>query len=553
MFDAALQPTGADLGRLDEANVPELTPEEAEAARLAELEAAFLMFGTKEEQPEHESWALADQPYRAVDTPPAANESAPNAVRRLPFPRIKPRLFYVESTHALRFVQAIDWLVVAAAAQFAALWGGGGGLASLSLGEAFSFIVGALCLKAGLWLTDAYHVTPATMRAEKGAGGLALGALLGLFVANFIAPDARSAAALAAVVPLAAALLAGIHAALAVWIRAAHKKGAFAETIVLVGATDSACRLAARAAKQHDARIVAVVDDRLARAPLRVCGAPVSGDIESLLAWEDLPNVDRIVIAVTPNAVARVRAMIERLRALPNRVDLLLDYPTESTNSKRVSKTTGSAAICVSGRPRNFRRALIKRTQDIVLGASLLAVFAPIMLAIAIAVKCDSRGPVFYRQRRHGFNNRIITVLKFRTMRHDPGAPMRQVCANDPRITRIGGFLRRTSLDELPQLLNVLRGNMSLVGPRPHAVGMRAADRDLSHIVAEYAHRHRVKPGITGWAQVNGSRGPVETPAAVRARVAYDLHYVTHASLWLDLKTLLMTAPALLGDRKAIR
>ena len=135
------------------------------------------------------------------------------------------------------------------------------------------------------------------------------------------------------------------------------------------------------------------------------------------------------------------------------------------------------------------------------------------MLAIAVAVKLDSRGPVLYRQRRHGFNNRVITVLKFRTMRHEPDATLQQVRKDDPRVTRIGRFLRRTSLDELPQLINVLQGEMSLVGPRPHAIGMKTAERELSHIVAEYAHRHRVKPGITGWAQVNGSRGPLETPA----------------------------------------
>jgi lipopolysaccharide/colanic/teichoic acid biosynthesis glycosyltransferase len=175
------------------------------------------------------------------------------------------------------------------------------------------------------------------------------------------------------------------------------------------------------------------------------------------------------------------------------------------------------------------------------------------MLAIAVAVKLDSSGPVLYRQRRHGFNNRVITILKFRTMRHDPGAPLRQVVQDDPRVTRIGRLLRLTSLDELPQLINVLRGEMSLVGPRPHAVGMKAAERELDDIIAEYAHRHRVKPGITGWAQINGSRGPVDTPAAVRKRVRMDLEYVSRASLWFDLQILARTAPALLGDGKATR
>jgi len=217
------------------------------------------------------------------------------------------------------------------------------------------------------------------------------------------------------------------------------------------------------------------------------------------------------------------------------------------------NRFAGSALACVSGRPHSHTRALIKRTEDLVLGALLLAVFALPMLFIAIAVKADSRGPVFYRQRRHGFNNRVITLYKFRSMRHDPDAPLQQVRANDPRITRIGRFLRRTSLDELPQLFNVLKGDMSLVGPRPHAIGMKAAERDLQDIAAEYAHRHRVKPGITGWAQVNGSRGPVETPAALRRRVRYDLEYVARASFWFDLQILARTAPVLMGDTKATR
>jgi len=139
------------------------------------------------------------------------------------------------------------------------------------------------------------------------------------------------------------------------------------------------------------------------------------------------------------------------------------------------------------------------------------------------------------------------------TMRHDPGAPLRQVCADDPRITRFGRLLRQTSLDELPQLINVVRGEMSLVGPRPHAIGMKAAERELTHIVADYAHRHRVKPGITGWAQVSGSRGPIETPEAVRRRLKLDLEYVSRASFWFDLQIMMRTAPALLGDAKATR
>ena len=184
-----------------------------------------------------------------------------------------------------------------------------------------------------------------------------------------------------------------------------------------------------------------------------------------------------------------------------------------------------------------------------------LVVAVPVMAVIALAVKLDSRGPVLFRQRRYGFNNEPITVLKFRTMRVEATDPdsVRQVQAQDPRVTRVGRFLRRTSLDELPQLFNVWAGEMSMVGPRPHAIGMKTAGEESSRLVAEYAWRHRMKPGLTGWAQINGSRGPVDTEAAVRKRVALDLDYIERQSLVLDLYVMLMTVPRLLGDGAAVR
>jgi polysaccharide biosynthesis protein PslA len=566
MSQAALQRLGADLDQAPEAEPISETARDYDAiARLAELEAAFALFGVKTEQEAVEAVAEdvpeagAETAYLNDEAPAleAANEFEPAAQpvseARATLPALAARGVRFAPAQATRLIQAIDWIVVWLAAECAARWWQGAGLLSLTVGEAAAFLAAAVSLKIGLWITGVYQIAPKHRRAEQGAGGLALGAIAGLAFASVFAPDARAAAALCAVLPVAAALLAAIHGALAIWIRAAHAKGAFSETIVLVGATEAAERLAVRAAQCGDVRIVAIVDDRLSRAPNTLGAIPVAGSIDDLLAWDSLPHVDRIVIAVTQKAETRVRAMIERLRVIPNRVDLMLDYQTESVRGRRIDRLTGSPMACVSGRPHQAGRALAKRVQDIVFGASLLIAFAPLMALIALAVKLDSPGPALYRQRRHGFNNRIITILKFRTMRNDPGAPLRQVCANDPRITRFGRFLRRTSLDELPQLFNVLSGEMSLVGPRPHAVGMRAADRDLTHIVAEYAHRHRVKPGITGWAQVNGSRGPIDTPACVRERVKLDLHYVSNASFWLDLQIMLRTAPALFGDRLKTR
>jgi lipopolysaccharide/colanic/teichoic acid biosynthesis glycosyltransferase len=162
---------------------------------------------------------------------------------------------------------------------------------------------------------------------------------------------------------------------------------------------------------------------------------------------------------------------------------------------------------------------------------------------------------VFFRQRRHGFNNEEVVVWKFRSMRHearDEGA-RRQVTTDDDRVTRVGRFIRNTSLDELPQLWNVLKGEMSMVGPRPHSPTMVTEGVESSKLVAEYAHRHRMKPGVTGWAAIHGSRGPLHTAEDVRRRIALDVEYIERQSFWLDLHIMAMTLPCLLGDRTAAR
>jgi exopolysaccharide biosynthesis polyprenyl glycosylphosphotransferase len=178
----------------------------------------------------------------------------------------------------------------------------------------------------------------------------------------------------------------------------------------------------------------------------------------------------------------------------------------------------------------------------------LLLFLAPLFLVVALAIKLDSPGPVFFRQKRYGFNNHLIGVYKFRSMRHDMRDEKAEklVTKNDPRVTRLGAFLRKTSIDELPQLINVLLGEMSIVGPRPHALSAKAADRLYEEVVAEYAARHRVKPGITGWAQVMGWRGETDTIEKIQKRVEHDLYYIENWSLGFDLKILVLTVFALL-------
>lgn len=195
------------------------------------------------------------------------------------------------------------------------------------------------------------------------------------------------------------------------------------------------------------------------------------------------------------------------------------------------------------GRGANRWELPLKRALDICVSAMVLVMLAPFLLVVALLVKLDNPGPVFFRQKRWGKDNTIITVYKFRSMMTELGDPtgVAQTVANDPRVTRVGKFLRRSNIDELPQLLNVLRGDMSLVGPRCHALGMMAAGVPYEELVPEYHLRHRVRPGITGLAQMRGLRGPTDTAYKARARVLSDLYYVENFSLLLDIKIIFGT------------
>jgi exopolysaccharide biosynthesis polyprenyl glycosylphosphotransferase len=197
---------------------------------------------------------------------------------------------------------------------------------------------------------------------------------------------------------------------------------------------------------------------------------------------------------------------------------------------------------------------VIKLAFDKIVGGAALIALSPVLLAAAIAVKLDSPGPVLFRQRRYGFNNELIEVFKFRSMRADQAdaTASRLVTRDDPRVTRVGRFIRKTSIDELPQLFNVVfKGNLSLVGPRPHAVHAKAADRQYEEVVDGYFARHRVRPGITGWAQVNGWRGETDTPEKIQQRVEHDLYYIENWSILLDLSILAITPFALFKTQNA--
>jgi len=386
--------------------------------------------------------------------------------------------------------------------------------------------------------------------------GVAAGAVVGALAAlPSVRPMQEGLEEALLALSFAALLLAPAHLIYASLLGALTRAGHFALNVVVVGATDAARGLIERNARSGDLNVLGVFDDRLSRAPTTLAGAPVLGDLDALLAWPHLPTVDRVIVAVSKASQDRTRGLIDRLRTLPNKVVLLFDMDGLGTGPSTLAQVADAPAAYVSGAPENARRVFWKRVQDIVIGLIALAVFGPLMLLVAIAIKLDSRGPVFFRQSRHGTNNEIIRVWKFRSMRVEmtDHRAERQVSAGDPRVTRVGRLIRKTSIDELPQLFNVLAGEMSLVGPRPHAVGMKTGDVESETLVLEYAHRHRIKPGMTGWAQIHGSRGPVNTAEDVAERVRYDVEYIEKANFWLDLWIMAATIPCLIGDTRAIR
>jgi len=350
-------------------------------------------------------------------------------------------------------------------------------------------------------------------------------------------------------------LIGGLHALWWGTVNQWRADGRLTPSIVIVGATKHAERLIADALRRRDLNVLGVFDDRLGRAPDAVVGVPVLGDLDALLGHRLTPYLDHIVVAVDPAARSRVGQISQKLAVLPNAVSLVVDQEGEDARDASLARLAQSPLASIDGARDPDRAAFAKRIQDLVLGGLMLIGLAPLLALIAVGVKRDSPGPIFFRQRRHGFNNEEILVWKFRTMRHEAAdaTASRQVTADDDRITRFGRILRKTSLDELPQLLNVLRGEMSLVGPRPHAVGMKTGETESARLVAEYAHRHRMKPGMTGWAAIKGSRGPLHSAVDVKRRVQLDIDYIERQSFWLDIWIILVTAPVLLGDRSAVR
>ncbi len=335
-----------------------------------------------------------------------------------------------------------------------------------------------------------------------------------------------------------------------------RRAGFTRQRIALVGRTPQAQRLLRRLRQEEFKAaydIVGVFDDEAGGHGATFGDTVPLGSIDDLRRLCDHEHLDAIVLALPGSDAPRIQRMVERLMDLPSNILLGPDLAHFDLTSRPSAQLGTLPASTLTRLPMRDWAGLGKWIEDkvIVLIAGLF--LAPLLLLVALLIKLDSRGPVLFRQKRFGFNNKTFDVFKFRTMHVSASDALgsRQTERHDPRVTRVGCFLRRASIDELPQLLNVWLGQMSIVGPRAHPIGMLVADQPYQEIVRHYAARHRVKPGITGLAQVNGNRGMVDTPEKAKSRVHFDLFYIEHWSVWLDLSILLRTVIKLPFDDTA--
>jgi putative colanic acid biosynthesis UDP-glucose lipid carrier transferase len=328
-------------------------------------------------------------------------------------------------------------------------------------------------------------------------------------------------------------------------------QGQRSQRAVIVGVTELGAKLEAAMAADSllHTEIVGYFEDR-ARSRLSAANtAPLLGDTRSMGDYVTRNQIDHVFITLPMSRDARITRMLDELHDSTASIYFVPDIFAFNLMQARFDVLGGVPVVAVRETPFYGAAWMVKRMSDVVIAASALLLLAPALLATAAAIRLDSRGPVFFRQKRYGLDGREILVLKFRSMSVTEDGKQTFVAAakGDSRITRVGAFIRKTSIDELPQLINVLEGSMSIVGPRPHAVAMNEYYR---REIPGYMIRHKVKPGITGWAQVNGYRGGDDLESMTK-RIEHDLAYMRHWSLWLDFRILLKTVAVVFADKKA--
>lgn len=336
--------------------------------------------------------------------------------------------------------------------------------------------------------------------------------------------------------------LMSIFRLLAMQIPSQIKASSYEKKSIIIGATPAGLALAREMEdnKHLGMKLVGIFDDRSPeRLPTDSLTQPLCGSINEALKLAKERNFRHVYVALPMEATRRIKEIVSYFSDSTARVYIVPDFFTFDLIQSRWRNVGRIPTLSIYDTPFYGFSTFIKRVEDIVVASIILALISPILMAVAIGVKMSSPGPIVFKQYRYGIDGKKIKVWKFRSMKAmENGAKVTQATKNDPRVTKFGAFIRRTSLDELPQFINVLQGRMSIVGPRPHAV---AHNEEYRAIVDKYMLRHKVKPGITGWAQVNGFRGETDTLDKMEKRVEYDLFYIRRWSLWLDIKIIFMT------------
>ncbi len=351
--------------------------------------------------------------------------------------------------------------------------------------------------------------------------------------------------------------LVGLRVVLFGVIRHWTREGRLTRRTVVVGGGELGEALVSQFKDQRDAdvRIIGLFDDRNDdRSPNTIAGQRKLGTVDDLVEFARRTRIDLVIFSLPISAETRLLQMLRKLWVLPVDIRLAAHINKLRFRPHSYSYLGTVPVLDVFDRPIADWDVVMKWLFDKIIGGVALLLSLPLMAIIALAIKLDSRGAVIFKQKRYGFNNELIEIYKFRSMYADQAdaTASRLVSKNDPRVTRVGRILRKTSLDELPQLFNVVfNGNLSLVGPRPHAVNAQAEQRLYDEAVDGYFARHRVKPGITGWAQVNGWRGETDTAEKIQARVEHDLYYIENWSLLFDLYIVARTPFALLRAENA--
>lgn len=332
-------------------------------------------------------------------------------------------------------------------------------------------------------------------------------------------------------------------------------QGRLKRRTVIVGGGDDAALLIERikASADKDINLLGLFDDRVGeRSPDMVSGYDKLGKVSELIEFARRAPVDLVIVSMPLSAEKRVLDMLTQLWVLPVDIRLSAHASKLRFTEKAYSYVGDLPVLDMADRPISDWNLVFKWVFDKVVAATALILLSPVMLVTAIAIKLESKGPIFFMQNRHGFNNELIRIYKFRSMRTDmlDATAAKLVTKDDPRVTRVGKFIRRTSIDELPQLINVLKGELSIVGPRPHALQAKAANQLYYEAVEGYFARHRVKPGMTGWAQINGWRGETDTIDKIMQRVNHDLYYIEHWSILFDLYIVAMTPVSLVSKNE---